>query len=120
VAIFPSVLKNGISILTGRQTHEQANQAMAHTSRLGKLSVLAYFYIPITLPRNFYFIFIFIFGLNFAELGPDLSIWSFFVTAVTSSRRLRYCMVHRLPSNLHIHMDVLLSGALSKMGKWGS
>ncbi|KAG5802110.1 hypothetical protein H9Q74_013382 [Fusarium xylarioides] len=65
---------SGISILMSLDAHEQAAKAMTQAGRLGKLSVLAYVYIPITFAASFY-------GMNFAELGDHLSIWCFFAMA---------------------------------------
>ncbi|KAH7265627.1 uncharacterized protein BKA55DRAFT_636573 [Fusarium redolens] len=65
---------SGISILMSLDAHQQTVKAMTQADRLGKLSVLAYIYIPITFATSFY-------GMNFAELGDHLSIWCFFAMA---------------------------------------
>lgn len=67
--------ESSISIMMSLEAHSQTEKAMTQTDRLGKLSVLAYIYIPITFAATFY-------GMNFKELGSQLSIWSFFVMAV--------------------------------------
>lgn len=65
---------SAITILMNLQSQRQADKAMEQTDKLGKLSVLAYFYIPITFAASFY-------GMNFAELGDYLSIWTYFAMA---------------------------------------
>jgi len=45
---------SGISILMNLEAHQQTEKAMTQTDRLGKLSVLAYIYIPLTFAASFY------------------------------------------------------------------
>ena len=66
---------SSITILTNMEAHHQTTKAIEQTDRLGKLSFLAYVYIPITFAASF-------FGMNFAELGTQLSLWTFFVVAI--------------------------------------
>lgn len=66
---------SSINIMMSFQAQNQARQAMEQADKLGELSFLAYIYIPITFAASFY-------GMNFQELGQQLSIWSFFVMAV--------------------------------------
>lgn len=66
---------NRISIQTSFESHRQADQAMTQATRFGKLSFLAYIFVPISFAASF-------FGMNFAELGPQLSIWTFYAMAV--------------------------------------
>lgn len=66
---------SGIGILMNLESQQQTSKSMVQADRLGKLSFLAYIYIPITFAASFY-------GMNFRELGTDLSIWTFFTTAV--------------------------------------
>jgi hypothetical protein len=65
---------SSITILTNKETQRQAEQAIQQTDRLSKLSFLAYFYIPLSFATSFY-------GMNFKELGDELSIWTYFVMA---------------------------------------
>lgn len=67
---------SSISILMNLEGQQQSQKAMEQADRLGKLSVLAYIYIPI-----FFFAASF-YGMNFVELGTQLSIWTYFVTAL--------------------------------------
>lgn len=65
---------SSVTILMNQQSQQQNERAMEQTKQLNKLSVLAYFYVPITFSASF-------FGMNFRELGTDLSIWIFFAMA---------------------------------------
>lgn len=65
---------NSMTILMNQQAQQQNERAMEQTKQLNKLSILAYFYIPITFTTSF-------FGMNFKELGNSLSIWIFFLMA---------------------------------------
>lgn len=68
---------SSITLLTNRQAQDQTDRAIEQTEQLNKLSVLAYFYIPMTFAASF-------FGMNFKELGTssNLSIYLYFVVAV--------------------------------------
>ncbi|KAH0558786.1 hypothetical protein GP486_004576, partial [Trichoglossum hirsutum] len=66
---------SNITILMNSETQRQTEKAIEQTDRLSKLSVLAYFYIPLTFATSFY-------GMNFRELGNQLSIWTYFVMAI--------------------------------------
>ncbi|KAH8742314.1 hypothetical protein F5883DRAFT_671360, partial [Diaporthe sp. PMI_573] len=65
---------SSVNILMSLESQSQSEKAMAQADRLGKLSVLAYIYIPITFATSFY-------GMNFVELGTQLSIWTYFAMA---------------------------------------
>ena len=65
---------SSITIIMNSETQRQTERAIEQTDRLSKLSVLAYFYIPLTFAASLY-------GMNFKELDPNLSIWTYFVTA---------------------------------------
>ncbi|KAK7912202.1 hypothetical protein PG985_014683 [Apiospora marii] len=66
---------SSITILMNLEGQRQTEKVIEQTDRLKKLSVLAYVYIPLTFAASF-------FGMNFAELGTELSIWSYFLFAV--------------------------------------
>lgn len=66
---------SSITILMNFETQRQTGKAIEQADRLSKLSLLAYFYIPLTFATSFY-------GMNFKELGTQLSIWTYFVMAI--------------------------------------
>ncbi|KAL9611675.1 MAG: hypothetical protein Q9167_003704 [Letrouitia subvulpina] len=66
---------SSIKMLMSLETQQQTEKAIEQTNRLSKLSVLAYFYIPLTFAASFN-------GMNFKELGTQLNIWTYFVMAI--------------------------------------
>jgi Mg2+ and Co2+ transporter CorA len=67
---------SSVTILMNQHAQQQTDRAMEQTKQLKKLSVLAYFYIPVTLTASF-------FGMNFKELDTELSIWTFFAVSAS-------------------------------------
>ncbi|KAL8831929.1 MAG: hypothetical protein Q9170_005091 [Blastenia crenularia] len=65
---------NSITILVTVMNQKQTEKAITQADRLSKLSVLAYIFIPLTFASGFY-------GMNFKELGNELSIWTYFALA---------------------------------------
>ncbi|KAL6409784.1 hypothetical protein AUP68_06180 [Ilyonectria robusta] len=63
-----------INILMSLGSQEQTAKTVQQTDRLGKLSFLAYFYVPISFAASF-------FSMGFVELENHLSIWAFFSLA---------------------------------------
>lgn len=65
----------GITIFTNAESQRQAETSIEQTERLKKLSVLAYFYIPLTFAASF-------FGMNFKQLGTELDIGYYFAMSI--------------------------------------
>jgi hypothetical protein len=66
---------DSITMLTNAETQRQTERAIEQTNRLKKLSVLAYFYIPLSFAASF-------FGMNFKQLGTQLNIGYYFAMGI--------------------------------------
>lgn len=67
----------GMSIIMNNTALSESRRAISQARLVGRLTLLAYFYIPLSFTSSF-------FGMNFSELnnGSDLHIWLFFVTSI--------------------------------------
>ena len=67
----------GMSIIMNNTALTESRRAISQARLVGRLTLLAYFYIPLSFTSSF-------FGMNFSELnnGSDLHIWLFFVTSI--------------------------------------
>lgn len=66
----------GISILMSTVSIEESEKAMVQAQRLGKLTFLAFIFVPLSFTTSFY-------GMNFKELdAKTLSIWAWFALSV--------------------------------------
>ena len=64
----------GMEDLRNNVILSESRQAMGLQTRVARLSLLAFFFIPLGFTTSF-------FGMNFKELGNDMSIWVWFVTS---------------------------------------
>ena len=65
----------GISILMNTVSIAESEKAMSQAERLGKLTFLAFIFVPLSFTTSF-------FGMNFKELGSSLSIWTWFALSL--------------------------------------
>ncbi|KAK3326198.1 hypothetical protein B0H66DRAFT_150527 [Apodospora peruviana] len=66
--------RDGMAFISSRVMLEESRRAMSKADRLARLTLLAFFFLPLSLTAS-------LFGMNFREL-EDLSIWVMFVTLV--------------------------------------
>ena len=67
----------GMSIIMNNAALAESRRAISQARLVGRLTLLAYFYIPLSFTSSF-------FGMNFSELsdGSNLHIWLYFVTSI--------------------------------------
>ena len=70
----------GMSIIMNNTALTEPRRAISQARQVGRLTLLAYFYIPLSFTSSF-------FGMNFSELnnGSNLHIWLYFVTSTVHS-----------------------------------
>ncbi len=67
----------GMSIIMNNTALTESRRAISQARLVGRLTLLAYFYIPLSFTSSF-------FGMNFSELtnGSNLDIWLYFATSI--------------------------------------
>lgn len=66
---------SGMAVLASAQSHQQSEKAIDQSEKIMKLTVLAFFYVPLSFTTSF-------FGMNLKELNTDLSIWTWFCLSI--------------------------------------
>lgn len=70
---------DGMDIITNGASLEESRRAILSSEKIGKLTMLAFFFVPLTFICS-------LFGMNMRELGQgNLGIWAFFVLAVPTT-----------------------------------
>ncbi|KAL8791630.1 MAG: hypothetical protein Q9195_005779 [Heterodermia aff. obscurata] len=68
--------ETGMSVLMNDVMLAESKQAMSQASKVAKLTLVAFFYIPLSFTTSF-------FGMNVVEIASDrLSVWTWFATSV--------------------------------------
>jgi CorA-like Mg2+ transporter protein len=97
--------KEGIAVLMSSASIAESRKAMAQQERIGKLTLLAFLFVPLSFTTSF-------FGMNFKELSAQvMSIWAWFVMAipvVAITQIAYFCTVKQLTAPFRRLRDWML------------